>query len=145
MTATDTKAKPIDLANLDLAAPADKGYELELLHPVTKAPLGTFISLVGKESTVFRDHVRRSTNERLRKQAFNQRRGKDTDTPTIEKIEADAIELLAACTTNWRGVTYKGADLPFSNANAKTLYTDLPWIREQVDEAIGDIENFMPS
>ena len=142
---TDTKTKPIDLASLDLAAAADKGFELELLHPVTKAPLNTFISLVGKDSAVFRDHVRRTANDRLRKQAMGQRRGKEVEVPTIEKIEADAIELLAACTTGWRNLEYKGVALQFSAVNAKVIYTDLSWIRDQVDEAIGDIENFMPS
>lgn len=141
---SDTKIKPVDLASLDLAAAAEKGFELELLHPVTKAPLGTFITLVGKDSTTFRDHVRRSANDRLRKQAVSQRRGSEAEVPTIERIEADAIELLVVCTTGWRGVTYKGADLPFTPANAKTLYTDLPWIREQVDQAVGDVENFLP-
>lgn len=150
MTETDTvkpdaKTKTVDLASLDLGAAAEKGFDLELLHPVTKAPLGTFISLVGKDSATFRNHVRKTGNERLRKQAVNQRRGGDVEVPTIEKIEADAIELLAVCTTGWRGVTYRGVELPFSTVNAKVIYTDLPWIREQVDQAIGDVENFMPS
>jgi hypothetical protein len=147
---TDTKtadappAKTIDLSSLDIIAAADKGFELELLHPATKAPLGVFVSLVGKDSTVFREHIRRNGNDRLRKQALQQRRGKDVDVPTYEKIEAEAIELLAVCTTGWRNVEYRGVTLPFSQVNAAVIYRDLPWIREQVDEAIGDIENFMP-
>lgn len=144
-TPIEPKAKPIDLASLDLTAAADKGFELELLHPVTKAPLGVFVGLVGKDSTVFREHVRRTANDRLRKQAMQQRRGKDVDVPTVEKIEAEAIELLAACTTGWRNLEYRGVSLPFSAVNARVIYTDLPWIREQVDEAIGDLENFTQS
>lgn len=142
-TKDEAKPKAIDLASLDLTAAADKGFELELLHPATKAPIGTFIGLIGKDSTVFKAHVRATANGRLRKQAFQQRRGKDVDVPTIEKIEADAIELLAACTTGWRNLELRGVQLPFSAINAKVIYTEFPWIREQVDEAIGDIENFI--
>jgi len=139
------KQTPLDLADLNTTTAADKGFELELQHPVTKAPIGVFVNLLGKDSTVFRDHVRKSANDRLRKQAINSRRNKEVETPTIEKIEADAIDLLAVCTTDWRGVTYKGATMPFTVANAKTIYGELTWIREQVDEAIGDLENFMPA
>ena len=139
-----TDTKPLDLADLNTTAAADKGFELELLHPVSKAALGVFVGLVGKDSTAFRDHIRRSANERLRKQAMQQRRGKEIEVLTMERIEADAIELLAVSTTGWRGVTYKGEDLPFSAANARLLYTEMTWVREQIDEAIGDLENFMP-
>jgi len=141
---TEAKTKPVDLASLDLAAAAEKGFELELLHPATKERLGIFISVLGKDSATFRDHVRRTANDRLRKQAVSQRRGAEVEVPTIEKIEADAIELLVVCTTGWRGLTYKGAELPFTAANAKMLFTELPWIREQVDQAVGDVENFLP-
>jgi hypothetical protein len=137
-----TKAKAIDLRSLDTAAACDKGFELELVHPITKAPLGQFISVVGKDSAAFRDHVRRSANDRLRKQAMMQRRGKDADVPTVEQIEAEAVDLLVACTTGFRDVDY-GGPFEFNEANAKKLYTEQAWVRAQVDEAIGDLENFM--
>ena len=143
-TEPKAKTKSVDLASLDLTAAAEKGFDLELLHPVTKEPLGTFISIVGKDSATFRNHVRKTGNERLRKQAANQRRGAEVEVPTIEKIEADAVELLAVCTTGWRNLNFRGVELPFSTVNAKVIYTELPWIREQVDQAIGDVENFMP-
>jgi hypothetical protein len=141
---TEAKTKPLDLASLDLAAAAEKGFELELLHPVTQAPLGVFITLVGKDSPTFRDHVRRGANDQLRKQAVSKRRGAEIEVPTIEKMESDMIELLSLCATGWRNLTYKGVELPFSTVNAKVIFTDLPWIREQVDQAVGDIENFFP-
>lgn len=138
-----TKAAMIDLSSLDTAAACDKGFELALVHPVTKAPVGAFITVVGKDSKTFDDFVKRQSNDRLRKQFQNQRRGKDADAPTVEQIETDAISLLVACTTAFRDVTYKGAVLTFSEDNARLLYTEQKWVRAQVDEAIGDIENFM--
>jgi hypothetical protein len=140
-----TKAAPIDLSSLDTAAACEKGFELELVHPVTKAPLGQFISVLGKDSKTFRDHIRRASNDRLRKQAMAQRRGKDADVLTIEQIEAEAIDLLVVCTTAFRDVSYKGAMLVFSEDAARKLYTEQTWIRGQVDEAVGDLELFMPA
>jgi hypothetical protein len=138
-----TKDKAIDLSSLDTAAACDKGFELELKHPVTHEPLGAFITVVGKDSKTFEDFVRRQSNDRLRRQFQNQRRGKDAEAPTVELIEADAISLLVACTTGFRNVTYKGSPLSFSEENVRLLYTEQKWVRGQVDEAVGDIENFM--
>jgi hypothetical protein len=138
-----SKTKRIDLASLDTAAACDKGFELELKHPITHEPIGAFISVVGKDSKTFDDFVRRQSNDRLRRSFQNQRRGKDAEAPTVEQIEADAISLLVACTIGWREIELNGAELPFNEANARKLYTEQKWVRSQVDEAIGDIENFM--
>jgi hypothetical protein len=140
-----TKEKAIDLSSLDTAQACEKGFELELKHPITNEPLGSFISVVGKDSKTFEDFVRRQSNDRLRRNFQLQRRGKDAEALTIEQIEADAISLLVACTTGFRNVTYKGNALDFSEANARLLYTEQKWVRAQVDEAVGDIENFMPA
>lgn len=138
-----TKAKKIDLRSLDTGAACDKGFEFELVHPVSKEPVGSYVTVVGKDSKAFREHVRRASNDRLRRQAQQQRRGKDVEIPTVEQIETEAIELLVSCTTGWREIELDGEELKYSEANARKLYTELPWVRSQVDEAIGDLENFM--
>lgn len=134
--------KSIDLAALSTATACDKGFEMELLHPVTRVGLGVFISVVGKDSVIFKGHVRAKANERLRKTAEAGRRGREGDPITVEGAEKDTIDLLAACTTAWRNVTFEGAALEFSADNARRLYGE-SWIREQVDEAVGDLGNFM--
>lgn len=139
-----SKEKALDLSSLDMAAACSKGFELELVHPISKAPLGQFITVVGKESPEFREHIRAKSNANLRKQAERQRRGKDQEVPTIEQIEAEAIDLLVACTKGFRDINYNGP-LEYSEANAKKLYAEQSWIRAQVDEAIADLENFMPA
>lgn len=140
-----TKAAAIDLSSLDTSAACAKGFELELVHPVTKAPLGSFITVVGKDSPEFESCVKRQSNDRLRRQFQLQRKGKDADAPTVEQIEAEAIDLLVASTTAFRNVSYRNEVLIFSEDNAKRLYTEQKWVRAQVDEAIGDLENFMPA
>lgn len=140
----------IDLASLDAATPCNEGAEIELTHPVSGAPVGVHITVLGKFSKVFIDHTRRNSNEYLRKAQMLKKRGKDEETPTIEKFEEKSIELLVACTVGWRTgdkktITFEGQALEFTPTNAAMLYSSpkLSWIRAQVDEAIADLGNFM--
>lgn len=139
-----TKDKAFDFSSLDTAAACDKPFRLEFVHPVTKAPLGCGVEVLGKDSATFKEHVRKRANERLRKQAMQSRRGKDNEVPTIEAIEAEAIDLLVACTTGVFGdLQVDGAPVSYSPDNVRSLYARFSWAREQVDEAIGDLENFI--
>lgn len=141
-------SKGFDLAAIDTATASDKGFELELRHPVTNAATGVFITVLGKDSKVFKDYVRAKANERLRKDMMTRNRGKDNDPPTVEQLERDTIDLLTACTLSWRdgdaaSITLGGKALEFNEANVRTVYAITP-IRDQVDEAIGDMGNFLP-
>lgn len=143
----------LDLDALDTGAACDKGAEIELKHPTTGDSLGLFVTILGKDSQVFRDHVKQDVNARIRREALATKRGKDVPPPTAEDAEEKATELLVICTLGWRQrnsdgtfkntITYKGEELAFNVLNAKTIYTNLLWFRRQVDEAIGDLENFM--
>ena len=140
----------IDLASFDAATPCDEGAEIELLHPVSGTPIGVFVTVLGKYSKVFLDHTRRASNEYLRKSQMLKKRGKEDETPTMEKFEEKSIELLVACTTAWRTgdkpmIRFEGEELPFSATNAALIYGSpkLSWIRAQVDEGIADLGNFM--
>ena len=137
------KKQSIDLATLDTTAACNKGAEIELKHPVTNAPLGVFITVLGRDSDTFKDYIRHSINDQIRKEAIAKKRGRDMEVQTLEMREADTIELLTVCTVGWKNVVMGGNELPFNVANAKRVYSDRPWIRQQVNEAIGDLENFM--
>ena len=62
-----SKDKALDLSTLDTTAACDKGAEFELTHPITSAPLNIFITVLGKDSTAFKEHLRESINEDLRR------------------------------------------------------------------------------
>ena len=66
-------------------------------------------------------------------------------TPAPEEVEQDGLELLAKCTRSWSGVVIDGKDVEFSHSNALMVYERFPWIKEQVDTAIGDRANFIKS
>lgn len=155
-----TKAKIVDIADLNTTTASDKGAEVELLHPITQAPLGLFVTVLGKHSQIFRDHIREKVNTRIRAESMASKRGKQAPLSTAEEVERDAIELIVLCTTGWRSQsrdakgnfvegtaspnwTLGGEELPFTVQNAIRVYTDILWIREQVDNAIGDLENFI--
>lgn len=145
-----TKEKSLDLSTLDTTAACDKGAEIELLHPVTNAPLGIFISVLGKDSTTFKEYLRQKINEDIRRSAMAKKAGKQEPMRLIEESESRGIELLVVCTLGWRTgdkstITFKGNDLEFNVPNAKLLYESLSWIKEQVDNGLGDLENFMKS
>jgi hypothetical protein len=128
-TPTDTN----DLSNLDTTVACNEGAEIELKHPVTNEPLAMFIKFVED-----------SANEDRRRAFKETRRGRQPEPKLFSEDKANSIELLVACTVGFRDIQYKGKVLEFSPANATMLYGELKWVKEQVDAAISDLENFMP-
>lgn len=138
----------IDLATLNTVAACNAGAEIELSHPVTGEKLGIYINVLGKDSEVFKSHVRLTINARLRKAATEKKRAREPEVLTVEENEREGIALLADCTVGWRTgevaeILFEGQALSCTTANAVRIYSALPWIREQVDTAIGDLENFL--
>lgn len=60
-----------------------------------------------------------------------------------EQAEADALEMLVACTLDWKNFQWEGAEFPYSKENTKVVYQRLPWLRGQVDAFIGDNHFFL--
>lgn len=63
---------------------------------------------------------------------------------TPEQIDARANEAIASCVLGWEGFTSEGKPFPFTKDNAAALFTAAPWIRDQVEEAMGDHAAFFP-
>ena len=135
--------KIVDLADLDTTAACDKGAEIELRHPVTNEPLGIFVTVLGKDSSAFKEYMRTAINDKLRKEAMAKKRGKDIDPATYEAAESETIDLLIVCTVGWRNMVMGGKQLEFNVPNARTVYSTYSWIRKQVDEGISNLENFI--
>jgi hypothetical protein len=141
--------KTVDLSTLDTTTACNSGAQIELRHPATNVPLGIFIGVLGRDSDVFKEYIRTSINSQLRKEAMAKKRGRDVDVATMEQREVESIELLVTCTTGWNSgddnptITMEGEALPFNISNAKRVYTKMSWIRDQVNQGIGDLENFL--
>lgn len=141
-----TKAKAFDAASLNTTEACNKPFELEIKHPTSGAPTGLFISVVGRDSDVYRGRVRALADETLRRQAMGKPALADA---SLDKLEAKNIDALVAATVGWRsegddgGITLSGERLEFNPANARKLYSEILPIRDQVAEAINDLGNFM--
>jgi hypothetical protein len=133
-----TKEPTMDLSTL---TPADS-VEITLRHPATGVDLTTekgdpiTISIHGMDSAVFQAHQKGLINKRLQRQTRKA-------AVTAEQIEEESLGTLAACISGWKNIEFDGKSLEFSRSNAKLLLGKLRWVREQLDEAIGDRSNFL--
>ena len=118
------------------------GEWLELLHPVSGLPIEDEdgakmrLKLVGKDSDEYRKAQRATTERRLKSRSKAQRFDADA-------LEQEATDVLVACTKDMQGFADNGEDLEFNPASVRKVYTNYPWIREQVDEFVDDRGNFM--
>lgn len=138
----------MDIGSIDTVGACNEGAEIELVHPVTQAPLGIFITVLGKDSDAFRDHVRETIDDDIRRAAMAKKRGKQEEIMTVAKSDERGLELLVLCTMSWRDgqkqtITLNGEELTCTVPNVKKLYEARKWVKQQVDEGIADIENFM--
>jgi hypothetical protein len=115
---------------------------VHLKHPASGEPLydggdrkkPVTVSIYGPGSAEFRAVQSQVTNENLARR----RKG-----VTAESMERSRVEVLARCTFGFGHFEYEGKG--YSVENARALYSDpsMVWVREQVEEATGDLGNFL--
>ena len=142
MTKKDTTVAPFDLAALDTKSAAENAYEFELTHPVTGALLGVFLSVVGDDSHAVRELSMKSLHKMQRNKAQADKRGKPFEF-TLDEIESANADSATARTTAWRNVVLNGEPLTYSEDNARMLFTQYPWIGEQVISESKELGNFV--
>ena len=139
----------MDISKLDVVKQANEGFELQLQDPETNANLGIFITVLGHDSEEY-TKLQGRQNKRRTARMFNAGRFKP-GAISDEEIKQDTIELLAACTKAWRdegeklsaAIKVGGAEMECTHENVVQVYTAYPWIKEQVDAAVGDRANFI--
>jgi hypothetical protein len=60
---------------------------------------------------------------------------------SAQDIERDGIDLLAKVTAAWN-ITYGGEQPKLTVTKAKEVFTEVFWIREQIEEAFSDSMDF---
>jgi hypothetical protein len=138
------KTKVIDLSTIDTVKGSNEGFDVKIYHPGSLVDLGIIINVLGKDSDEFQKVSRAQQKKRMAKMTKGGFRVQNL-TPAPEEVEQDGLELLAKCTRSWSGVVIEGKDIEFSYDNAVMVYERFPWIKEQVDTAIGDRANFIKS
>lgn len=134
-------ATSFDLSTLDVVRSANDGVAIDILHPITKEPLGITITVLGSDSAAFKKLATDQNRRRVAK--MEKAGGFKISAVSQDERDEDALELLAACTKSWGNVVLDGALLECTRDNAINLYERLPWLREQIDGAIGDRANFI--
>lgn len=89
------------------------------------------ITIAGQHSTLHRDIERRQQKRRLSKKDL-----------TGARARQDLIERVAHCTLGWQGITSDGEPVAFTRDMARQIYEMLPWILDQVVEAMQDHSRF---
>lgn len=128
----------IDLSELDTKAAANAGTSITLRHPFTNDDLDITINVLGRDSDAF-NKIQSAQNKKRFERMQKNKKG-----TLLDDLDESGIALLAACTTGWTNVQLNGSILDFSEDNARMVYERFPWIREQIDSAIGDRANFTP-
>ena len=128
---------------MDLSTLALKDtFTLALKHPVTDEVLAdgdkvVSIELFGTASKQYRNAVTSMQNRALRRQARKEK-------PNVEQIRDESLNLLVACTAGTANLAIDGKAVVDEEGYRK-MYADprFSWIRDQVDEALGDTSNFL--
>lgn len=138
MSKTET-AGPVDLSAFDAAMDRqERGIEVPILDQAGKKKLGLTITVVGRDSRraiAAQDEMTEELVER------------EIDSPLSAAERRDrGIRFLAKLSTGWTpNIILDGKELAFSEANAVKLYTRHPFIKEQVDVAVGSRSRFIES
>ena len=112
---------------------------LTILHPQTFEPTPIKIKLAGADSDAYKKTERRVRNRNVALLKKNK------NGLSAEVVEASAMDLLLGATLDWQGVTWGGSPMEFSPENARMLYEKFGFIRDQVDDFVGDRVNFFSS
>lgn len=118
---------------------ADDGAALNIIHPETEEVIdGMTITLLGQDSKVYRKLQMAKQQAALNRMA----KGKKAIDLDAEKLSEDSIDDLVKLTTGWAGFSLDGKELEFTPENVRMVYTDWAWIKEQVQEFVGNRANF---
>jgi len=118
--------------------------DVELTHPKTGETLTNgdgspmVITVHGPYSKHYKAVAHAQTNKRLMKA---QRMGGKMNL-TAEEIEAATLEQLVKCTAGWK-ITLDKEPEKFSEDKAREVYTNMPWVRDQVEAVFGDTRAFL--
>lgn len=111
---------------------------VNITHPSTGEDLGlkfTLLSLKDDKTSAAR---RRIQNKKIELE----KRGKTFNAKDLEENE---FELLQACITGWDwpdGLELHGEKPEYNERNLKTVLDELPWLKDQLKEAISDEKAF---
>ncbi len=121
---------------------SDDGAVMTVVHPGTGELTDARITLAGVDSRRWRQ-----AGLDIYKQNLQEKKGtiEEKVTRGLERIDDNKADLLASATISWENVDLDGKELKCTHANARKLFTDYPWLLEQVNSFVVDRFNFFRS
>jgi len=130
------------MTDLSAIVPEKDTIEVILKHPATGE---TLTNDDGSEMTVtvYAPHTkayRKANYDRANN--FIKQRGKgDQIDMTFEDMEEISVSLLVDIVADW-DITYDGKKPKFTKAKGKEVFNHIYWIKDQIDQAIGEAQVF---
>lgn len=134
----------MDLKTFDTTEYANAGADMEITLPNGRVVVDEktnrpwTISLLGVDSRKYQDLTHKVANKRISRRAKSRR-----SLTTSEEVDSDQLELLVEMTLGWSGIVLEGTVLDFTKENARMLYSEFAWIREQAEDFIQDRTNYL--
>lgn len=123
---------------MDISSIAAAERTVDIKHPATGEPLGLKVTLLPDSDGKVQAARRKWLNERMQ-------RGKKI---TAEKVEEGQLLIIGAAVKDWTWegeLTFHGAKPEFTEGNLRKVLKELPWVKTQLDEELGDEAAFFPS
>jgi hypothetical protein len=130
-------AKTFSLNDLDVTKNCEAGFEFEVTDDATGKGVGIHLTVIGAHAPAVLDFTRKSLNARRVFDEMNEKRGKKSQSRSIEDDIEFSTNLVAIRVIGWRGITDE-----FTPEGAIKLCTINPPIREQILKASEDLANF---
>jgi len=124
----------------------EDGTDMQIVHPGTGEPLfdevkdeetGKITSepvtlrLIGQDSDIFKKASNRITNKRSKMRPGQL---------TAERLSADTLQIVEACTVKWSDNLVLNGEQP---TTAKEIYQGRKWLKEQAEQYIYDRANYL--
>lgn len=116
----------------------NEGSDLIVRDPVSSEKTDIVITLLSADSDIYRSRLNKMSDRMQR--TLHKRKGRQLSSA---ELRGESIELYADCTAGWKNIELEKAPFEHNKENAVKLYTDYPWIFEQVEEFVEDRANFL--
>lgn len=119
----------------DLSTIVAAERSINITHPATGEPVGLTITLLPDSHPQVKAAERKALNERLN----------DRNKPTAEKLEAQRTASVVARVDGWEwsnDLNFHGEQPEFSTAKLREVLAELPWVRDQIEQELGNRSEF---
>ena len=118
--------------NYDTLSAAEKGFTY-ILKDFDGIEQDASVDVLGVGSRIHKQAQQKIDNQ----VAIFDKRGKKMDEDQSNELY---IEMLAKCTKGWKNIEEDGKAVEFSFDNAVRMYTDYPFLRNQILAAVHDVK-----